>query len=78
GIDFQIHETGMLIFDATDFEIGLRYAEQYQDPQQHAEYLNQPQIQQINSKVDPKFKQAIYFPELSNIRNPRLLQSIIA
>jgi len=78
GIDFQIHETGMLIFDESDFEIGLHYAEQYQDPQQHAEYLDQPQIQQINSKVDLKFKQAIYFPELSNIRNPRLLQSIIA
>ena len=78
GIDFQIHETGMLIFDESDFEMGLRYAEQYQDPQQHAEYLDQAQIQQINTKVNPKFKQAIYFPELANIRNPRLLQSIVA
>ncbi len=25
GIDFEIHETGMLIFDEDDFEIGLNY-----------------------------------------------------
>ena len=79
GIDFQIHESGMLIFDESDFEVGLGYAEQYQEPQQQAELLNQTQLQQINPKVDQnKFKQAIYFPQLANIRNPRLLQSIVA
>lgn len=79
GIDFQIHETGMLIFDEADFEIGLRYAQQYQDPQQQAELLDQVKLQQINPRIDQgKFKQAIYFPELANIRNPRLLQSLIS
>ncbi len=79
GIDFQIHESGMLIFDEDDFELGLRYAEKYQDPQQQAELLDQTQLQQINPRIDQrKFKQAIYFPELANIRNPRLLQSVIS
>lgn len=79
GIDFQIHATGMLIFDEADFKIGLSYAETHQDPQQQAEWLDQPQLQQINPRIDQsKFKQAIYFPELANIRNPRLLQSIIS
>ncbi|TSH78124.1 FAD-dependent oxidoreductase [Acinetobacter sp. RF15A] len=79
GIDFQIHNTGMLIFDESDFEIGLRYAEQYQDPQQQAQLLDQRQLGQINPRVDQtKFKQALYFPELANIRNPRLLKSIIS
>lgn len=79
GIDFQIHESGMLIFDEADFEIGLCYAGKYQDPQQQAELLDQTQLQQINPRIDQrKFKQAIYFPELANIRNPRLLQSVIS
>ena len=78
GIDFQIHETGMLIFDESDFEIGLSYAATHQEPQQQAKLLDQAKLQQINPKVDnSKFKQAIYFSELANIRNPRLLQSII-
>lgn len=78
GIDFQIHETGMLIFDESDFETGLRYAGQYQEPLQHAELLDQTQLQQLNPKVVHSFKQALYFPELANIRNPRLLQSIVS
>ena len=78
GIDFQIHETGMLIFDESDFEIGLSYAKTHQDPQQQAELLDQAKLQQMNPRINQsKFKQAIYFPELANIRNPRLLQSII-
>jgi glycine oxidase len=40
GIDFEIHETGMLIFDEADFEIGLNYKDQYQVPMQHCEYLS--------------------------------------
>lgn len=79
GIDFQIHETGMLIFDESDFEIGLSCAKTHQDPQQQAELLNQAKLQQINPRINQsKFKQAIYFPELANIRNPRLLQSLIS
>lgn len=78
GINFQIHETGMLIFDESDFEIGLSYAETHQEPQQQAKLLDQAKLQQINPRINQStFKQAIYFPELANIRNPRLLQSII-
>jgi len=76
GIDFEIHETGLLIFDETDFEYGLNYAEQFQEPMQHCEYLQQEQIEQVNPFIDAKFQQAIYFPQIANIRNPRLLQSI--
>ena len=79
GIDFQIHETGMLIFDEADFEIGLSYAAIHQEPQQQAKLLDQAKLQQINPRINQsKFKQAIYFPELANIRNPRLLQSLIS
>lgn len=76
GIDFEIHESGMLIFDEDDFEIGLNYAERHHEPMQQAEYLNREQLEQINPHIHPKFKQALYFSQLANVRNPRLLQSL--
>lgn len=78
GIDFEIHESGMLIFDEADFESGLSYAEQFQEPMQQCEYLQQEQIEQLNPFIDAKFQHAIYFPQIANVRNPRLLQSMVA
>lgn len=78
GIDFEIHETGMLIFDEADFETGLNYAAAYNEPMQHCEYLQQEQLEQINPRVSEQLTQAIYFPQIANVRNPRLLKSIIA
>lgn len=77
GIDFEIHETGLLIFDQDDFENGLNYKEQHQDPMQQCEYLNQSALTEINPKVSGQFQQAIYFPHIANLRNPRLLKSLI-
>ena len=77
GIDFEIHETGMLILDQDDFEIGLNYKNQSNDPMQICEYLQNEQLSAINPHISKQFKQAIYFPQLANIRNPRLLKSII-
>ena len=76
GIDFQIHETGMLIFDEADFEIGLNYKAQFQEPMQHCEYLQREHLEQVNPHIAEQFQHAIYFPEIANVRNPRLLQSI--
>ncbi|MGE8540929.1 MAG: glycine oxidase ThiO, partial [Acinetobacter sp.] len=78
GIDFEIHETGMLIFDQDDFETGLNYAEKYQEPMQQCEYLQQEHLEQINPRVSEQLNEAIYFPQIANVRNPRLLKSIIA
>lgn len=77
GIDFEIHETGLLIFDQDDFDRGLHYKDQYQDPMQQCEYLNQSALAEINPKVSYQFKDAIHFPQIANLRNPRLLKSII-
>ncbi len=78
GIDFEIHETGLLIFDEADFASGLNYAERFQEPMQQCEYLQQEQIEQLNPFIHSKFQHAIYFPQIANVRNPRLLQSITA
>lgn len=76
GIDFQIHHTGMLIFDEDDFKQGLAYKDRYQEPMQQCHSVANTRLQQLNPRVSSQFKQAIYFPELSNIRNPRLLKSL--
>lgn len=76
-IDFEIHDTGMLIFDEEDFDVGLSYAEQHQEPMQRCEYLQRDALEQVNPHISGQFQEAIYFPELSNIRNPRVLQSLI-
>ena len=78
GIDFQIHDTGMLIFDQDDFDIGLNYATQHNEPMQRCDQLNRTQLEQINPHISQHFQQAIYFPELSNIRNPRVIKSLVA
>lgn len=78
GIDFQIHDSGMLIFDQADFDQGQAYRARFQEPMQRCEYVAQTRLQRLNPRLSSQLDQAIYFPELSNIRNPRLLQSIIA
>ena len=77
GIDFEIHDSGMLIFDEDDFEIGLSYKAQYNEPMQHCDLLDETQLRNLNPRVSNTFKQALHFPQLSNVRNPRLLKSIL-
>lgn len=65
-------------FDEEDFDVGLSYAEQHQEPMQRCEYLQRDALEQVNPHISEQFQEAIYFPELSNIRNPRVLQSLIS
>lgn len=78
GIDFQIHDTGMLIFDQDDFQVGLDYAKQHEDPMQISQQLQQHDLNQLNPRISAQLQHALYFPHLANIRNPRVLQSITA
>ena len=78
GIDFQVHETGMLIFDEDDFEIGFNYSKMHKEPLQQAEYVQREQLEQINPFIHEQYQHALYFPHLANARNPRVLQSITA
>ena len=76
-IDFEIQNSGLLIFDEADFKQGLSYAKQFDEPMQFSQKIDQQQIHALNPQVSEKFKEALYFPRISNIRNPRLLKSII-
>lgn len=76
-IDFEIEEVGMLIFDQDQFEKGLNYHQKFHEPDQISTRLNQQQLQQLNPKVSKDIDAALYFPHLANIRNPRLIKSIL-
>lgn len=76
-IDFEIHHSGMLIFDENDFALGLSYADQSQNSMQHAQLLQASDILNTNPHISTQFKQALFFPHLANIRNPKLLQSLV-
>lgn len=76
-IDFEIHDTGLLIFDQEDFEIGADYARKHHEPMQQCKLFNREQLQLTNPHISEKFQQALHFPHISNVRNPRLLKSII-
>ncbi|KAA8735284.1 FAD-dependent oxidoreductase [Acinetobacter qingfengensis] len=77
GIDFEIEQGGMLIFDHDQFDLGLNYAQHFHEPEQQAYLVHRHEIQKINSQVNTEIDAAVYFPQLSNIRNPRLTQSLL-
>lgn len=78
GLDIEINHSGMLILDEAEFNHGLNWVVQDNDPQQSAQYLNDTALHRINSKINDHIKQAIWFEQLANIRNPRLLKALIA
>lgn len=78
GLDIEINPSGMLILDQSDFNTGLDWATQDNDPQQAAQLLNQSKLQHICPNISSDIQQGLWFPQLANIRNPRLLKTLIA
>ena len=78
GLDIEINPSGMLILDDAEFDRGLNWARQDNDLQQTARLLNRVDIDDINPRINAKVQQALWFEQLSNIRNPRLLKALIA
>ncbi len=77
GMDIEIHHTGMLILDKDDAETGLHWEKQDNDPQQRAQLLHKHELHQLSSTLNPHIEQALWFDQLANIRNPRLLKTLI-
>lgn len=78
GLDIEINPSGMLILDEADFNTGLGWAAHDHDPQQTAQLLTDSALHSINPKLNSSISQGLWFPELANIRNPRLLKTLIA
>ena len=76
-VDVEIHNTGLLIFDPEDVQVGLSFAEAHMQPMQRAELLQHQELHRINPRLAQHWQQALHFPEIANIRNPRLLQSVL-
>ncbi len=77
GIDFEIEQIGMLIFDHDQYDKGLNYAYEFDEPEQESRLLQESALHQLNARLNPAIASAIYFPQLANIRNPRLTRSLL-
>jgi glycine oxidase len=78
GLDIEINPSGMLILDQADFSTGLGWAAHARDPQQVAQLISGKALNSINPRLNPDITQGLWFSELANIRNPRLLKTLIA
>ncbi|RYY78718.1 MAG: glycine oxidase ThiO [Moraxellaceae bacterium] len=78
GLDIEINPSGMLILDQADVNTGLGWATHDHDPQQAAQLISGKALNRINPRLNPDISQGLWFPELANIRNPRLLKTLIA
>ncbi|GAA5011312.1 FAD-dependent oxidoreductase [Acinetobacter puyangensis] len=77
GIDFEIEQVGMLIFDHDQYDRGLNYAHDFHEPEQASSLLTQEDLHQLNPRLNKTLDFAVYFPQLANVRNPRLTQSVL-
>ena len=71
GIDPELHNTGLLILDTEDYSQARVWAEQYKVK---LEYLENAQA--YEPQLNPNYQQALCLPDISNIRNPRLLKAL--
>lgn len=74
GIDAEWRQTGLLSMLEGDPEPAVRWAQTWQ---QEIEVLDAEGIQTRQSGVAP-FEQALWFPEMAQVRNPRLLKALVS
>lgn len=76
GIDAQWQQCGFLILDPEEIESALGWAQQ---TARHAETINRDFIQRLAPNLSPQQlpDQAIWMPNIAQVRNPRLLKALI-
>lgn len=70
GLDPELHVCGMLICENTDIETAKRWC------QQHQIRLSQPSYRLLQDLTCP-FRDPLWLPDVAQIRNPRLLKSLL-
>ena len=78
GLDIELHHSGMLILDQQDFSTGLGWEQHDHDPQQQAQLLQSTALHQLCPQLNQDIQAGLWFEQLANIRNPRLLKTLIA
>ncbi len=72
GIDPEFSECGLLMLDLVEHEQALAWSTQHH---RRVEVLNQNAIRALQPGLTDA-RQGLWFPELGNVRNPRLMQAL--
>lgn len=75
GIDPEWEQTGLLMLDAADAGEALAWAARVGS---RMVSLDRDQIYAQETLLAPGFEQGLWMPDIANIRNPRLLKSLLA
>ena len=75
GIDPELTQTGLLMLDAKDAEKALAWAQENHRPMVS---IDSQQVYQQEMNLREGFNSGLWMPEVSNIRNPRLLKALKA
>lgn len=73
GLDPQWRKTGMLVLDDCG-EQAQTWAKQHDMP---AQYLQGVALREVEPSLSAHYTDGLYFPELAQIRNPRLVKSLV-
>jgi glycine oxidase len=73
GIDPEYVPSGMLMFDETELDRGLEWARRWD---MDAEMVSGEQAQGFEPELKPPSAHALWFPGISQIRNPRLTRAV--
>ncbi|MGD8483351.1 MAG: glycine oxidase ThiO [Thioalkalispiraceae bacterium] len=74
GIDPQLQHSGLLILDTEEQQQAQTWAEQWQVTLQYLE--TREQLQAIEAGLAKDYEDGLWFPEVGQVRNPRLAQSL--
>lgn len=75
GIDVELNSAGLLMLDADDRRAALDWAQRYQ---RRMSELNASEVSDKEPALASGFESGLWMPEVANIRNPRLLQALLA
>lgn len=75
GIDPEYTRTGLLLLEPPDSDAALQWARQYGVPM---ETVTGAAVAALEPQCAAGFSQALWMPQVANVRNPRLLQALLA
>ncbi len=75
GIDIELCTSGLLMLRVEDDALALDWAAQTQQPLQR---INRERVTQLQPGVGDISAEALWMPDVANLRNPRLLQALRA
>jgi glycine oxidase len=75
GIDPEYRRNGLLVLDAEERDLALGWAERWQ---RRLELVDKRKVRQLEPALGMSPEQALWLPEVGQVRNPRLAQAVRA